>query len=855
MEINSYISRNRRMLCIVISFFLISVICNIKYILGIANIFYSVNTDSFTQFFRFVPFLEKNIFKNIWSWSDGLGGDIFTDFSYYYTTSPFFYFQVIIDKILNIDIQNYNVMVFWKITISILRQFLSMCFMFFLLKSEHRRTYNSVIGALFYGTTIIFLRTAIRFDFFNDCYVWLPMSILAFRTYEKNGNCIPLALSIAVTVGNSFYFGFINCVFLGVYFIYFSFDNKIDKEYIVKIIKIIIICIIGIGISSIVFIPSIRALFMSDRIQITGNMSIVPVYKNIVDVYSKVFSIESLISLPIFIVAPFLAKKHIDDSLYNKKKYFFLFWIVLSQVPLISCFMNGMSYNSDRWFYLVEFSMAYFIPDFIENINKLQLKKCLLILLIAIILLIGIIYIKNCENKKWEIYNLILNVVFIQILILKKDFNKYGVLLIISLCLIFRGYSVVTTEPSEYIQDVLFGTEEEKIITSQLIPKQNEFYRVNDEIANSESDYRRYENKALNNGVYGISAYNSIGNGELSKWIKKIYNVRGVHVAPSYYRGFDDRYFLETAWGVKYKINYNFEKYKNIPTGYFINNNGILENKNNLGIDSWYETSIDEQEFDKFDYAYKDSILLQTAVIDEKNLKLKQPNIDDISRKVDIVNIKYINCENENGVITVDSNNKAEIEIPILNEYKNGEYLFSFNIDELNDKMFEIDINGKKMIKNSSNYQWSYPINYFTFKLNDDTKTIKFKLNTAGSYRISDLRLYFNSFDKVEDWCNSRNKYNIENLNFGKDTLSGTIKNNDRGILALSIPFSKGWSVKVDGLKVDTIKVNKIFTGLMLEPGEHILEFTYHTPLLSESIATSFTSLILLLLLKKKLSI
>ena len=82
--------KKHRIVISVLFFVFASVLSHIRYILGDAEFFFSVNTDSFSQLIRMTPFLEDNILDSQWSWSYGLGGDIFSEFSYYYTTSPFF---------------------------------------------------------------------------------------------------------------------------------------------------------------------------------------------------------------------------------------------------------------------------------------------------------------------------------------------------------------------------------------------------------------------------------------------------------------------------------------------------------------------------------------------------------------------------------------------------------------------------------------------------------------------------------------------------------------------------------------------------------------------------------------------
>jgi uncharacterized membrane protein YfhO len=42
-----------------------------------------------------------------------------------------------------------------------------------------------------------------------------------------------------------------------------------------------------------------------------------------------------------------------------------------------------------------------------------------------------------------------------------------------------------------------------------------------------------------------------------------------------------------------------------------------------------------------------------------------------------------------------------------------------------------------------------------------------------------------------------------------------------------TIPYDVGWSVEVDGMKVETIKVNNGFIGFKIDSGQHQIEMNY----------------------------
>ena len=71
-------------------------------------------------------------------------------------------------------------------------------------------------------------------------------------------------------------------------------------------------------------------------------------------------------------------------------------------------------------------------------------------------------------------------------------------------------------------------------------------------------------------------------------------------------------------------------------------------------------------------------------------------------------------------------------------------------------------------------------------------------------------------------------------------------------ILCLSIPYSKGWTAKVDGQKTRLLKGNYAFIALPLEAGHHDIVFTYFTPGLKVGLGCFAISFIVVILLRRK---
>lgn len=397
--------------------------------------------------------------------------------------------------------------------------------------------------------------------------------------------------------------------------------------------------------------------------------------------------------------------------------------------------------------------------------------------------------------------------------------------------------------------DILQGSEmenkEEEQLFSSITPTHNEFYRdIFEDI------YQ--ENAPMYFGYYGASAYNSMIDGNLHKWLKRDYNILNMAVSTSRYANFDDRLYLEEAFGVKYIVARKGSTIS--PYGYTLKgqtkNFFIYENQHNIGFDLWYTSITNKQAYDKMNYAQRDAMLLQTAMVDKniEGLSSYKPANKTTELKLDWSGITMENAKYSNGVVTAGKN--AVLNIPINNIYKNknGEVLFTMVLKPRNGQMVELNINGKHTTKQSEDYKYIYPICSYTFCF--DGKTTELKMNISeGTYTISNAHAWFNSYDGYVNMVNDRNKYNLENLYVNGGTVSGTIKNNEKGILALNIPFSKGWSAKVDGKKQELIKVNGVFTGLVLQPGNHKIQLHYITPgLIPGACISGFTILMIICL-------
>ncbi len=114
-------------------------------------------------------------------------------------------------------------------------------------------------------------------------------------------------------------------------------------------------------------------------------------------------------------------------------------------------------------------------------------------------------------------------------------------------------------------------------------------------------------------------------------------------------------------------------------------------------------------------------------------------------------------------------------------------------------------------------------------------------------YSVEQIPSSYNISSFVEDVKQRRMKtLNIEH--FDNNHISGTIELNTPRFLFLSIPFDKGWNIKVNGKTREVKQANIGFSGIMLDTGKHEIELTYKTPHLFTGALISIISMIVFII-------
>ena len=122
----------------------------------------------------------------------------------------------------------------------------------------------------------------------------------------------------------------------------------------------------------------------------------------------------------------------------------------------------------------------------------------------------------------------------------------------------------------------------------------------------------------------------------------------------------------------------------------------------------------------------------------------------------------------------------------------------------------------------------------------------------SGNYKIMTYALDKNLFEQAYSRLASQQ---LEITKFSDTKIEGNVNASESGLLYLSIPYEKGWSVYVDGKKTETVKLLDAMLGVRLDAGKHTIKLTYTPegfPLGLTATVISLVFVILLMIAEKR---
>ncbi len=156
------------------------------------------------------------------------------------------------------------------------------------------------------------------------------------------------------------------------------------------------------------------------------------------------------------------------------------------------------------------------------------------------------------------------------------------------------------------------------------------------------------------------------------------------------------------------------------------------------------------------------------------------------------------------------------------------------------DLQIEIKVNGEVI----ANIQYPDIPNYIFIENSSQIgEEIELEINSELPYQMI---LYSFDLDAFQKHIEELKQQPMELFSYQDGYVKGKVTvTSEKNVLFTSIPYEEGWQIKVDGKKVEGLKLAEGLLGVELTEGEHIVEFTYHVPGLLQGFVISFISILL----------
>ena len=692
-----------------------------------------------------------------------------------------------------------------------------------------KRRQLCIAGAILYTLNI--------YSFFNGIYfpshlfpmVTFPLLLKGVDDICKKEKQYSLCVigALAIQGMNGYYFLYMEVI---ITIIYFAIKEMIlEKERNIKeIIRLsgamIKNGLIGIGLSSVIFVPSLYGLFSCGR---AGNnqmsYSLLPNGEQLQN-YFQVLLVPDVynmaITIPVIVFVGcmgILCTKNVDIQ-KKEFKYYVIIFSLLFISPLWGSIMNGFSYSSDRWFFGVYFILVASAMIYFDSNEVLEIKAKIIIgstlfgllawgifkefnktkIISGIILAIGSIIFMIILNTSKSRENKIMYFSVSSVMIL--GFLTFGPK-VLGGC----GYSAnfcangVYDEICDSIKDINIEHESEQFKRADI--------------------YDSSINASLIGNYYGTSEYFSMVNKYIPEFYEELVISPGIRDALHILRGLDGRQeilsLLSVSQYMDFETNNNDER-----------TSTIKENEYYLPLGFTYDSYVEQETFEQLSPLEKSSTLVDSVILENPEKENKPEDVIKNQYKDEAIPFQSVK----------KSNNKTRIYVSFekyLQAFEQRQGEVYIRIERLHGNA-DVYVGNKETRIKDATYLYYTGIEEYWFNLTeikqDTGEGYYFDVNIDGEtdFDAAKLSIYWHPINYTA--IMERQKHVMRDVQIDNNTITGTINCSNDEYLFLSIPFSSGWTAYVDGEKTDVLRANIGFMAIPLESGDHNIKLKYVTP-------------------------
>ncbi|KRL07749.1 YfhO family protein [Liquorilactobacillus hordei] len=804
-----------------------------------------LTVDLGQQYIDFFSYFRRTLLSNpsgfFYSFSKEVGGNMIGEWAYY-LMSPFNLFLLLFpEKNLAAGVMLITLLKYGCAGLS---------FGYFLKKMRTQSGLTIVAFATSYAMMGWFVANQLNL-LWLDATIFLPLIVLQLHRFLSGKRSWPYIVLLAIMLIDNYYMAYMICLFLILYFIWFVFSTKRNLKQIFSLsIHFVVNSLVAVALSMIVLLPTISSL-LSSKGQYTQNSVSFKFEYNALKMLSKFiigsFNFQQMPSgYPnlfigsIFVIGFIL---YFIDSKISLRERILAFLISIFLV-LSLCFepldllWHGWQFPvwyPYRFSYIISFWMFLLASRTLKNFVAIRPWKIWL----SFLLYAGIIAYSFIDAKKFSYVTnetLIFTSVFaaLSLIVLATALNsKYNKIKIFLLFLI----SVVEISMNAYISlgNLSYLTQKDYATpTKALIKDSNYLNNLKDSAFRTGQTYSRTKNDGLANNLNTGSYFSSA----LEKSIPDFYGMIGNPDGDNYVTYSNGTIISDAFLNMKYFIT---------PIDSSLLKNGqplsSLAEKPDL---SRYKAV----KQNKLTQIYKNNNALGYAYLASNQLKNLQVFYDNpieyqtewLNKTLGNKNTKYFESQNFNEVVFQNIEQSTKLTNTVFKKKdfaKSAQIVFKFT-PTTNDSYYltlgsafdsdnvSLYLNNQQL-KQYGTFRHTVVVNIANHSKGQEiVLTAHFK---KSSLWLNNFVLYRMNNSLVQNKITSIKKHSVNLKQVSSRKLSGTYNATSNHLLATTIPYSSGWTVRVDGKKVPTFKIQNTFLAANVAKGKHSITLTFTPPL------------------------
>ena len=770
-----------------------------------------LRTDMYHQYAPFFSEFHHKLREGgslLYSWDIGMGVN-FSALYAYYLASPLNWLLVLCPKSLIIEFMTYSIVL--KIGLS------GLSFSWYLRKHCNTSDFGVAFFGIFYALSGYMAAYSWNIMWL-DCILLFPLIMLGIERLVKERRCLLYCITLGLSILSNYYISIMICIFMVLYFLVLLILEKKDswKDYLWNVVDFAIYSLAAGGLAAAVLLPEIYALWTTA----SGDF-------NFPKTVSSYFSIFDMIARHIGNVEIEIGLDHWPNIYCGVAVFLFvLLYLVCKKIPV----REKVVYGGMLLFFYASFStnMLNFIWHGFHYPNSLPCRQSFiyifLILFISYRAYINRKYLswksivtaflgslcfvilaeKLVEQEHFKFYVYYVAILFLSVytgllyLYKQKKMNR-NLLVILALAVVAvesavntTVTSVTTTSRTSYLKD----NQDVENLMDTLRPADT-FYRV-----------EKVTRKTKNDGAWmnfpSVSLFSSTANASLTSFFKQV----GCEGNTNAYSITGSTPLVDSLFSVKYGL-YSEQH----------NNDELLTFQGQSGDTYLYEKA----------YTLPLGFLMDEQVEDNWQRDMGNPALvqNDLC---DVIGAPHVLRE-------------------AIGDTQDGTYRFipeesgDYYAYVTNRKIDEITVSKGEDSQTFKNVDRGFLIELGYCEIGAEVVIKSGKENQDLT-----MRTYLFDNQALSMVYEILNRYPLQVTEWKDDALEGVINVEKPGVLFTSIPYDKGWSISVDGVPQDSVKLFEAFLGVRLSEGNHTVTFEYEPEGLRTGILISAACMMFLLL-------